>query len=448
MELNYHIGVTMHKADNVKHIKVIHGGVQYMEGKEDIILAGLLFCALKDESTLLSKVLFDVNLLKKELMEIVEEEKTTITHKSATKAFCQTVTQKVKLLCICNSPWIEGTTAKAIYGSKIKDFDVHSCCNCGGWFHKYCLRACNIRVPKRTEDFLCPLCKTPNTIPWSHPVYTNTCTSDNFMTILLVHAQTNSNFLSCLGSSESELVLKASITAMLKLDMINGKRMMLDYFHSKIGLPKRGNLLDCFGTEFALCLSFFSHIWKLHVTLSCNSPHCPDGHTERYPSSFVLENPVQKSFTEQLEDQFPRVSDNYGAYCGADFKGQNPPKGSKYSLNARTDLETGLSATFYECRGQLTVTNVRFISKSPWLLPLRIDSLTQDSIMNLPTDIKVFHREYVLLGWTMHSPGHYTAGVIWRGKRYSYDGLDKQGLVPLKTEHLKDGSYAYYILKC
>lgn len=138
--------------------------------------------------------------------------------------------------------------------------------------------------------------------------------------------------------------------------------MMLDYIHSKNGLPKRGNLLDCFGTEFALCLSFFSYIWKMLVTLSCNSPHCPDVQTERCPSSFVLENPVQKSFMEQLEEQFPRANDKYGAYCGADFKGREPPKGSKCSLNERTNLETGLPTTFMNAE-------VSFISKSPWLLP-------------------------------------------------------------------------------
>ena len=93
-KLNYHIGVTMHNTANVKHIKVIHRGVHGWKRRYHF--------------------------------------------------------GRLALLCICNAPWIEGTTAKAIYGRKIKDFNVHSCCNCGGWFHKYCLRACGIQVPKRT----------------------------------------------------------------------------------------------------------------------------------------------------------------------------------------------------------------------------------------------------------------------------------------------------------
>ena len=53
-ELNYHTGITMHNAVDVNNIKVIHRGVQYMDGKEDIILAGLLFFAMKDPSIVLS----------------------------------------------------------------------------------------------------------------------------------------------------------------------------------------------------------------------------------------------------------------------------------------------------------------------------------------------------------------------------------------------------------
>ena len=100
-ELNYHTGVTMHNAVDVNNIKVIHRGVQYMDGKEDIILAGLLFFAMKDPSIVLSKVVFDVYILKHELLELVEES-TSITCQHASQSFCETVTQQVKLFCICH----------------------------------------------------------------------------------------------------------------------------------------------------------------------------------------------------------------------------------------------------------------------------------------------------------------------------------------------------------
>ena len=98
--------------------------------------------------------------------------------------------------------------------------------------------------------------------------------------------------------------------------------MMLDHINSKVGLPKEGKMFNCFGTEFALCLSLFSHVWKIQVKLTCNSPHCPDCYKERYPCSFVLENPsLNSSFLDQLEEQFPRANSRYGAYCAAEFKG-------------------------------------------------------------------------------------------------------------------------------
>ena len=80
-----------------------------MDEKEDIILAGLLFFAMKDPSIVLSKVVFDANILKHELLELVGEESTSITCQRASQSFCQ-ITQQVKLFCICHTPWIEGTT--------------------------------------------------------------------------------------------------------------------------------------------------------------------------------------------------------------------------------------------------------------------------------------------------------------------------------------------------
>lgn len=440
----------MHDAADMTHFEVIHSGVQFIDGKEDIILAGLLFFAMENTSTVLTKIVFDVNILKKELLELVQDERTSITCRCEATPFCQTITQQVKLYCICQTPWIEGTTAKAIYGSKLKDFNAHTCCHCGNWFHNHCLRACGIPVPKRTQDFLCPFCKKPLTVPWGHSMYTNTCTSDNFLTILLLHSQQNVNFHhKFIGSSDSELVLKAALATMLKGNVVNGKKMMLDHIHSKIGLPKAGKMLNCFGTEFALCLTFFHHVWKIKVNLRCNSPHCPNVATERYPCGFVFHDPsANNSFLEQIAEQFPQPQSTYGGYCAAKFQGKKPPKNSKCALNSSCNVETGITTTFYECRGQLIAEDAHFLAKSPWLLPFCIESLSSEAIMNLPMHVSVFGKRYVLAGFTLHHPGHYTAGVVWRDIKYFYDGLNHQNLIPLQTEHVKNqsGSFAYYCL--
>ena len=215
--------------------------------------------------------------------------------------------------------------------------------------------------------------------------------------------------------------------------------MMLDHINSKVVLPKEGNMFNCFGTEFALCLSLFSHVWKIQVKLTCNSPHCPDCYKERYPCSFVLENPsLNNSFLDQLKEQFPRANSRYGAYCAAEFKGRQPPKGSKCALSSRNNVETGMQTTFYECRGQLFAKSACFLAKSPWLLPFRIDSLSPESIMKLPLSVTVFHDKYVLAGFTLHHLGHYTAGLVWRGNKYFYDGLNHRNLVPLRSELIEN----------
>ena len=63
------------------------------------------------------------------------------------------------------------------------------------WFHKQCLLDCNIKSPKRNEDFICPKCQKPPTVPLHHSKYVNTCTSDNFLTVPLLHCLQNKTFL-------------------------------------------------------------------------------------------------------------------------------------------------------------------------------------------------------------------------------------------------------------
>lgn len=52
----------MHNDVDVDRFKVVHNGVQFMDGREDTILAGLLYFALETE---LMKLVFDVGTLQR-----------------------------------------------------------------------------------------------------------------------------------------------------------------------------------------------------------------------------------------------------------------------------------------------------------------------------------------------------------------------------------------------
>ena len=107
---------------------------------------------------------------------------------------------------------------------------------------------------------ICLQCKIPATVPWSHPKYANTCTCDNFLTLTLFQFQQDSNFLTKIGTSPSEMVLKAALSVMANGDIENGKAIMLDHLNLVIGFPKKEKF-DCYGSEYDKCLQVFRAIW-------------------------------------------------------------------------------------------------------------------------------------------------------------------------------------------
>ena len=70
--------------------------------------------------------------------------------------------------------------------------------------------------------------------------YTNTCTSDNFLTTLLLYCSQNSMFLTMFGLSEAEQALKSGVSTMLTGDIYKGKTTILDFIHSKLTLKRTG----------------------------------------------------------------------------------------------------------------------------------------------------------------------------------------------------------------
>ena len=88
-----------------------------------------------------------------------------------------------------------------IYGSKQKQFDCHSCSICKNWFHLFCLSHCNVTLSKRSQDHVCPYARfLGNT--------SNTCTSDNFVTILSLPCLQYNRFSGKIGFSKAESILR------------------------------------------------------------------------------------------------------------------------------------------------------------------------------------------------------------------------------------------------
>lgn len=227
----------------------------------------------------------------------------------------------MSLICYCLTSWVEGSTSCAIYGSKQKEFMAYSCIEYDNWYHKHCLKTCNVRIPGRFEDFICSYCKIPSTIQWSHNEYTDTCTSDNILTIFLLHCKQNPNFLNAMGETEIEHVLKAGLSLMVSRKIYEGKTVILKHVQSQLNLPMTlSGKYDCLGTEFCKFLCLFRHIWKTTISLECKSSHCPSLvrlHTRNLSSVSFYSGTT--SFLEQLKELFPECSTVLNDNCDVQF---------------------------------------------------------------------------------------------------------------------------------
>ena len=179
----------------------------------DAITAVLLISIYIDGGLNVAKVNLDVQMTLQYLQHFLSMTTVTTLHVcTEPKEFSSSRVDKVDLHFFYLTAWIDGSTSQAIYGKLQKQYNVHQCSKCKNWFHKACLAKLNILVPARKGTFVCSKCTIPVTIQWNHKEFTNTCTSDNFLTILMLYCQQHPAFLSHLGSSDLEATLKASIS--------------------------------------------------------------------------------------------------------------------------------------------------------------------------------------------------------------------------------------------
>ena len=402
----------------------------------------------------LEKVRIDTDSSKCDILNFMKAGDVGLKFETAKKGYCKTIANKVTSICICNTPWIEGSTSTAVYGEMQEEFNAHNCLKCNEWYHTHCLRYYNVSLPSRKGGFKCMQCDIPDSLRWHHDIYTNTCTVDNFLTIMLLFAKQTPTFLSKFVANEIEDNLKSSLLLMLKGKLQEGKTSILQYFHSRLNLElvPRGTKYNFFGGEYSQCLCLFSHIWKLSIQLICSSPHCPNNNQTicRFPSTYSFSNPV--SFQDEIHQQFPQIGSEYG-YCGAEFQ-CHPPPDALYALNDRInadDNEDDSRHAFYECRGKPKVQAIGFVRPNPWMIPINIASLSGRHIKSIPQTISIFNVCYKLAGITLNSSNHFTAVIPWFTKEFYYDGIPstkEQRLIPMKDSLLTDkvGSYAYYCI--
>ena len=220
--------------------------------------------------------------------------------------------------CFCLAPWIDGSTSVVIYGKQQKGYKAYQCSICLDWFHKACLVKLCIPLPKRQEEFVSRKCTIPVTLMWNHSDFTNTCTSDNFLTILMLYHQQHPQFLSHLGDNEIENSIKAGLSLMLENSsgFYEGKSLILKVAHSEFNFPRAANgMLDCYGTEnsrFLCLITLISHVWKLQIWQQSISSHCPNINVVRtgYQTTF--------SFASNTKNILPSVGHMMG-YCGSEF---------------------------------------------------------------------------------------------------------------------------------
>lgn len=128
------------------------------------------------------------------------------------------------------------------------------CFCCKNWFHKYCLKYCHVKLPGRYDDFLCFQCELLDTVPWHNQAFTDTCTTDNFFSILLLHCLQHPSFMTLIGNSAVENALKAGLKLILSGQILEGKKVILQHIQSQSSAPKT----SFYGHEYHKMLSFFN----------------------------------------------------------------------------------------------------------------------------------------------------------------------------------------------
>ena len=222
----------------------------------------------------------------------------------------------------------------------------------------------------------------------------------------------------------------------------------------KVDVSYLDSKIDFKGNEHSKFLSLLRNISKVYVRQKCLSQHCPkqiESIRHLYTFSFSSSANIEK----HLKGNFPARNTIIEGYCAAKFSDDIPLGCTDFGINSHivfNDQGAEVREEYYECRGRVVVLEAHFTSRNPWIIPISISSLHGSEIMQIPRDILVYGKTFVLGGCSIHSYEHFTAVIYWHNKPYYYDSIKKtkeQRFVAYNPKYIKDksGGFAYYFLK-
>jgi len=78
-----------------------------------------------------------------------------------------------------------------------------------------------------------------------------------------------------------------------------------------------------------MLLQAFCHVWKVKLSLKCDSPFCSTASSQRYQVTYSLQPFSEMPFDAQLKEHFPDNGGRLLGYCGAELK-ESPPSHAQW----------------------------------------------------------------------------------------------------------------------
>ena len=167
-----------------RSLVITHSGVQFSDKEADLLTAAFLVVTCSSPYLERSYLRFDAKILKDEIMGIVNNKKDVVSFTVANGPYCKTEKIAIDLLCFCSTP-------PGLKGQHQRHFTAKKNQKMFNWYHTHCLQFLGIEVPKKRSDIFCPRCTVTDNPKWHHDLFTNTCTVDNAITILMIAYKEN-----------------------------------------------------------------------------------------------------------------------------------------------------------------------------------------------------------------------------------------------------------------
>ncbi|XP_069136756.1 uncharacterized protein [Argopecten irradians] len=239
----------------------------------------------------------------------------------------------------------------------------------------------------------------------------NTCTIDNFLTIMYItHLDNQSLLTDCNRQNPILNTLLNSLHLMSTGNFADAKATWLTMVKERF---LREKVINLYGEEDEMFAGIFNKTVQTMIKEKCSSPSCPHPYIERQRTGIFLSSNCPSTIDQMFREWIAPSDSSCGLTMLSDSEVEN------------VSGETGAM----RCTGRRSISRV-FGDGRPYVLVLRIADLVR--IGYLENDIEDFTENlhyptgdvYTLVGVTMHRHGHFSAFIrsIIQGWIY-YDGL-------------------------